>query len=284
MTVSQVTSQTVSRLEPRYGHSEAVWMMRIIMDHLKGYSLTDLIMYGDRSLGEATCTAISNIVDRLLKGEPLQYIIGKARFYGMDFTVTPDVLIPRPETEELIDIIVDREKDTDDLRVADLGTGSGCIAIALARNLPFSKVTAVDISDKALSVASANAAALKANVQFLHDDILSMTLPRDSFDIIVSNPPYIMEREKSTMETNVLDHEPATALFVPDSDPLRFYLAIARIASSALTDGGRLYFELNPLTADDLAARLTGSGWQDVTLLPDSRKKTRFLTATLHRQ
>lgn len=279
MKVKELTRNIIDRLTPTYGEGEARWMMRIIMEHIKGYSPVDIELNGDRDLGEGTVSMVNGIVCRLLKGEPLQYITGRARFSGMELTVTPAVLIPRPETEQLVDIIVDRERDKTDLRVADLGTGSGCIAVALARNLPFSKVMAVDISDEALKVAQLNATNLKAKINFLKGDILSMTLPAECLDIIVSNPPYIVEREKAEMSVNVLDYEPARALFVPNDDPLLFYHAIERIALTALTPGGRLYLELNPLYANQFADELKTIGWQNVDVVLDERGRRRFITA-----
>lgn len=275
-----MATEARARLASRFGSREAAWMVRMIFEDVKGYSQVDMALNGDRDLGEATCKRVNEIVDRLLANEPLQYILGHARFYGMDFKVSPAVLIPRPETEELVDIIVKDADGREDLRVLDLGTGSGCIAIALARNLPFAAVTGIDISADALDVARANAATLKARVDFNRVDILDLHLEPASLDIIVSNPPYITRSERSAMESNVLDHEPATALFVPDDDPLKFYTPIYKAAMNALTPGGRLYFELNPLTADALADRMRADGWENVTIIPDSRKQKRFLSAT----
>lgn len=256
-------------------------MMRIIMEDVKGYSSVDLALYGNRELGDATFNVVRSIVSRLLDDEPLQYILGKARFYGMEFKVSPAVLIPRPETEQLIDIIVDRERDKSDLRVLDVGTGSGCIAIALARNLLFPRVTAVDISGAAVDIAMQNAKALKAKVNFVKDDIFNMSMPADSLDIIVSNPPYITEKERGSMEANVTRYEPASALYVPDDDPLRFYHAILKLAVTALVTGGRVYFEMNPDYAPELKRQMLQGGWIDIDILPDERGRNRFLTGTL---
>ncbi|MDE6176427.1 MAG: HemK family protein methyltransferase, partial [Paramuribaculum sp.] len=170
-----------------------------------------------------------------------------------------------------------------DLNLLDIATGSGCIAIALARNLPFSHVEATDISAKALDVARANAARLRCNITFTQQDILTAKPPADpTFDIVVSNPPYVMNSEKAEMESRVIDHEPPGALFVPDDDPLKFYLAVAVYAESALKAGGRLYFELNPLTADELSSVLEKRGcWNDISIRRDSFGKKRMLRATL---
>lgn len=254
-------------------------MTRIIMEELKGFTRADMALKGDFEASDYVARKVDDAVSRLLRDEPLQYIFGHARFYGMTIDVSPAVLIPRPETEGLVDIIVDDNGDREDLRVLDVCTGSGCIAIALARNLPFARVDAVDISDDALEVARQNVSRLHAGVTLSKADALSMPPAPDTYDIIVSNPPYIAEHERSAMARNVLDYEPAIALFVPDDDPLRFYHAIAAYSLVSLKSGGRLYFELNPDYADALAAELSGSGWKNVVVLPDARGKKRFMRA-----
>ena len=209
----------------------------------------------------------------------MEFIFGNADFYGMKLKVTRDTLIPRPETAELVDLIV-KENNRKDLRVIDLGTGSGCIAIALSRNLPFAEVTAVDIS-----VARENAKALHCDINFVNADIISLADNHDTaikgpFDIIVSNPPYIAENEKSEMDKNVTEFEPESALFVPDSDPLKFYKAELKYAETALSDGGRIYFEINPIYAEELKQLTEKSGFSDVELIRDSFGKERFLSAS----
>lgn len=281
MTVKEVADKAYRRLAPRFGEGEARWMVRLMMEEFKNYSPVDMAVRGDFETGENVERRIDETVGRLLNGEPIQYIFGKARFYGMNLKVTPDVLIPRPETEELVDLIVNDRGGERDLRVLDVCTGSGCIAIALARNLPFSEVDAVDISREALAVARENASELKAAVSFKESDALRMGAEGAEYDIIVSNPPYIAEHERAEMDRNVLEHEPALALFVPDADPLRFYIAIARYALVALKEQGGLYFEINPLYASDLAGQMKAMGWSDVSILPDMQKKNRFLIARL---
>lgn len=254
-------------------------LLRIIFEYLKGWTQTDMIMRGSDELSDFIAGKADAIIDRLLAHEPIQYIIGEARWYGMKYIVDRSTLIPRPETEQLVDLVVADAADAPDLRVLDLCTGSGCIAIALARNLRFATVEAVDISTDALDVAHRNASSLRAKVDFRHADVLAMKPDPDSFDIIVSNPPYIAEHERASMSANVIDYEPHIALFVPDSDPLRFYTAIARYAVTALKPGGWLYFEINPLYADDLRKEMEADGWVDVDLRPDFRKVIRFLKA-----
>lgn len=278
-TVREVSRNIVSRLTPRFGSGEANAMNRIIWEDLKGYTPTQLIINGDLHVSEYMLAKIKAVVDKVAGGEPLQYLLGDARFYGMRFKVNPSVLIPRPETAGLVDIIVDNNSRPD-LRVLDIGTGSGCIAIALSRNLPFARVTALDISEKALAVAAENAADLHARIDFVRGDILTMKAPvSPCYDIIVSNPPYVMETERVSMDAYVAGHEPSLALFVPDDDPLRFYHAICRYAMGALVDNGQLYFELNPLTANTLAAYMKADGWISVTLSKDDQKMTRYLSA-----
>ena len=255
-------------------------MTRLIFERLKGFTPADLVLKGAQEAGDFIQSKAEDIVKRLLNYEPIQYIFGIADFYGLEFKVTPDVLIPRPETAELVDIIVKDWKDRTDLHVADLCTGSGCIACALARNLPFSDVTAYDISAPALAVAGENARNLKVKINFINVDVLNLRSSDTPFDIIVSNPPYITEKERDAMEPNVLDYEPALALFVPDSDPLRFYRQIAGFAASSLNSKGMLYFEINPDFAKPICDMLNASGFSDVEVLRDTFAKQRFIKAT----
>ena len=233
-------------------------------------------MTGDRVLLPDTIEMFDRYLARISAGEPPQYVIGSARFMGMDLMVTPDVLIPRPETAELVDIITDAAGSRPDLSVIDIGTGSGCIAIALARALTFPRVEAIDISDAALSVASQNGVKMNVKIDFHKQDILAPAeRAAQPYDVIVSNPPYIAESEKAGMEIRVKDHEPARALFVPDSDPLEFYKAIADFALLNLADNGSVYLEINPLFADDLQRMMTDKGFNcDIRL--DSFGKKRF--------
>lgn len=280
-TLAALCQAAASRLAPTYGESEARWMVRIIMQELKGYSRVELAVKADAEVSDYLIAKVSGIVDRLLTGEPLQYIFGATEFYGLRLAVSPAVLIPRPETAELVDLIVRENARRQDLRVLDVCTGSGCIAVALARNLPFAQVEAIDISGDALDVARSNAASLKVKVSFRQADALRLPSEQEPrFDIVVSNPPYVLDSERVEMSANVLDHEPHIALFVPDSDPLRFYLSIAAYAMTALTAGGRLYFELNTLTSESLVRELRSAGWTDVVILPDTDGKRRFLSAT----
>lgn len=271
----------------RLGHvlpaGEIDAMMRVIMEEVMHYSPVDVVIRADDELPEFFPSRLDNIMSRLERHEPLQYILGSALFHGHRFRVTPATLIPRPETEQLVDLIIDECGQREDLRVMDLGTGSGCIAISLARALKFAQVTGVDISNDALQVARDNATALKVRVHWLEADMLEMpSMPAQSQDIVVSNPPYITLSEQAAMERNVLDYEPRQALFVPDDDPLRFYRAIASIAAAVLTPGGRLYVEINRRFGQETAALFEQQGFADTRVLKDSFGNDRFVTATLH--
>ena len=281
MLVTELSAHLRNRLSSKFPASEAREMVNIIFENLKGWNVTNILVNGDRDVTDFIVGKANDAVDKILSDEPIQYVFGSAHFYGMTFKVNPSTLIPRQETAQLVDIIVKEWSSHDDLSVLDLGTGSGCIAIALARNLPFSKVTGVDISDDALEVARENGRILRTSVNFIHGDILSLAPEKEpKYDIIVSNPPYIADSEASSMEPNVLDHEPHSALFVPDANPLLFYNAIADYALTALKTGGKLYFEINPLFADELQKYMTDNGWKDAELERDMQKQYRFLIAS----
>lgn len=246
MTVAQANTTLLSRLTPTFGSGEAKALVRIIFEDVLLMRPVDVVVNPERALPDFIPAKLDAICSRLLAGEPIQYILGRARFCGLDLRVSPATLIPRPETEQLVDIIADRYASRPDLRILDIGTGSGCIAIALARALRFPQITAIDISEEALKVARQNAADHRVKINFQQADALDLTLP-GSWDIIVSNPPYVMQSEAAEMEPHVLQHEPHSALFVPDSDPMRFYSAILSYARRTVSRA--LYFEINPLCA-----------------------------------
>ena len=274
MTLGQSIADARKRLEPHYSDGEARALVREALYRLKGWTPVDLAVKADEPLSDFIQGKLNETVERLLLDEPIQYIFGRASFYGLDFLVTHDVLIPRPETAELVDLIVGSLGNQTDLRVADLCAGSGCIACALARNLPFSRVTAAKIARE-------NASQLKVNVTVKEADVLHLPAPASPlYDVIVSNPPYIAESEKPSVDANVLLYEPHQALFVPDSDPLLFYSAIGRYALKALEPGRSLYLEINPLHAGALRSMLTAQGWNDIDIRRDSSGKLRFATAT----
>lgn len=278
-TVEQAVRTIRTALRPLYPAGEVEGFIRIIFRHLLHYEPVDILLRKDTVLPGFIPDKIDKVVEELKKSRPVQYIFNEARFHGHDFYVDGSVLIPRPETEELVDIIVD-ENGLSDLSVLDAGTGSGCIAISLALALKFPEVTAVDISEKALEVARRNAAALNArNIDFVCCDMLDMPVEVGKYDIIVSNPPYIAESEKAEMDRNVLDYEPSGALFVPDDDPLRFYKALSRFGADALKPGGRLYFEINSRFPAEIKKMLDADGYVDVELLRDMQGLWRFARA-----
>lgn len=258
---------------------EAEGAARIIFEDVAGYDRKYLFMNGDRTITPFMQQRIEAVAGRIAGGCPVQYAVGRAAFMGMSFEVSPAVLIPRFETEGLVDLIVDDANGRSDLRVLDIGTGSGCIAIALARALPFSRVTGMDFSSGALALAKANGKALAPGVRFELQDIFKAVPAPGSYDIIVSNPPYIAESERATMDVRVADCEPASALFVPDSDPLRFYRAIARYALTALAPGGRLYVEINSRFPEEIRNLLEDEGYTGIDILRDYRGNYRYARA-----
>lgn len=262
-------------LEPLYGNGEARAVTNYVLDVCFGLSKADILCGAVDEMTAEKTAELNKIFGRLTEGEPVQYVLGRAEFCGRWFSVRPSVLIPRPETEELCAWITADSKASASPKVLDIGTGSGCIAITLQLDMPESKVTAWDISADALDVARENAKQLGANVNFVKQDALNAK-PEGEWDVIVSNPPYICEKEKKDMAVNVLEHEPHTALFVPDTDPLLFYRAITRLAVQTLSKGGRLYFEINPIYADDTCHMMRAEGMTAVELRSDMYGKQRM--------
>lgn len=278
ITIGALNRQIIKELTSIYGTGEAKAMSRLIFQHLKNWNQTQLIINSDMPASDYLVSSVNSIIQRLNTHEPIQYILGKAYFYGITLSVDRSTLIPRPETQELVDLIVDEAQDTPDLNALDIATGSGAIAIALSRALPFSKVEAIDISKDALNIAEKNAQDLHADIKFEHADVFKYNPQPDSFDIIVSNPPYIDESEKGEMDANVLEYEPHTALFVPDDNPLIFYKRIADISFTALHEGGRLYFEINPRHSLELSTMLLKIGFEDVKVIKDIHQRNRFIS------
>ncbi|MEF2622123.1 MAG: peptide chain release factor N(5)-glutamine methyltransferase [Xylanibacter rarus] len=262
-------------LEPLYGNGEARAVTDYVLDVCFGLSKADILCGAVEEMTAEKTAELNKIFGHLTEGEPVQYVLGRAEFCGRWFSVRPGVLIPRPETEELCAWITADSKASASPKVLDIGTGSGCIAITLQLDMPESKVTAWDISADALDVARENAQQLGANVNFVRQDALNAK-PEGEWDVIVSNPPYICEKEKKDMAVNVLEHEPHTALFVPDADPLLFYRAITRLAVQTLNKGGRLYFEINPIYADDTCHMMRAEGMTAVELRSDMYGKQRM--------
>lgn len=282
-------SELWRRLVPQYDEREAKAVARTLLEDVFKLSLTDLYTDGLERLTDAEISLLNNLFNRLEQGEPVQYVTGKASFCGREFKVNPAVLIPRPETELLCQTVISAFnapycalQPPEPLRVLDVGTGSGCIAVTLALDLWNSAITAWDISSDALLTARENAHRLQARVNFELHDVLQLdkaAFEADPFDVIVSNPPYICERERSDMAPHVLLHEPPSALFVPDDDPLIFYHAIARYALRRLKPSGLLAFEINPLYAEALRKMLEKMGFKAVDVKKDPYGRERVITA-----
>ena len=269
-------------LASRYPEREAKAVIRYLLEVGYGLSMADIISGAAESIPS---DEMGKKLRRLLNGEPVQYVIGKAEFGGRIFRVTPDVLIPRPETYELCQWLEEEErgkrKEERDFSILDIGTGSGCIAITLALDMPQAKVEAWDISVDALTVARKNAQELQANVKFEQVDVLS-SLPAQGglgWVSIISNPPYICQKEAVEMEQHVLDHEPHQALFVPDEDPLLFYRAIAKYGQKALQKNGQLYFEINPAYYQELTKMLDEMGYSEIETRKDLFGRNRMIKA-----
>lgn len=277
--MKQAVEKIRTVLSPLYSTTEIECYKRIIFEHIKGWSAVDIIMHKDTILSDSERNAVEEIVRELSTLKPIQYILGYTEFYGHRFEVNEHTLIPRPETAELVDMIV-REVGVSGVKILDVGTGSGCIAVSLNLLIEGSKVDAVDISDGALDMAMRNATANHAEVCFSIADALHMDAPLlPLYDIIVSNPPYICDAERSDMDTTVTDFEPATALFVPDSDPLLFYREIAKYGMHALKYNGRLYFEINNRYAERMNIMLQDLGYADVRIVNDIHGLPRFACA-----
>lgn len=298
-------NQLWKRLTAIYNEREAQAIVRTVLDALFGMSLTDICLGKVTQLSADDTTRLEKIMQRLEKSEPVQYVLGAEWFAGRLFDVAPGVLIPRPETEDLVKWACDEAKEKEDNSkeergkeekedskkeevphpsILDIGTGSGCIAITVALALPQARVTAWDISTDALAIAAGNAHRLGASVRFEHQDALSAPDDEERWDVIVSNPPYICDRERADMSDNVLSYEPELALFVPDSDPLLFYRAIARYASKALKPGGRLLFETNTAYAHEVAQTMANEGFTAIEVRNDCFGKPRMVKGTFIRE
>jgi release factor glutamine methyltransferase len=269
-------------LKDLYPAGEIKSFTRLIMDYVCGLQPHQLLMCKSKELSDTEKKEIERIVERLRKGEPVQYILGETTFCGLRFRVNPSVLIPRPETEELVALIL-KECTGKRLRVLDIGTGSGCIAVALSKHLPDAEVVAVDISGEALQTAGANNRANHTAVSFIQSDILSTERAKEeirgTFDLIVSNPPYVMQWEKIGMRKNVLRYEPEQALFVSNDDPLLFYREIARFGRDKLNGGGLLYLEINAQCGHETVCLLQQEGYKNVELRQDIFGKDRIIKA-----
>lgn len=283
--MTETISYIKESLKDLYPASEVSSLVRLIMERVCHILPHHFIISKDRVLPENEKEQIREIVRRLKQMEPVQYALGKADFYSLLFEVNPSVLIPRPETEELVDLVLHDYKDKVRMvNLLDIGTGSGCIAITLRKHLRKSDVTAIDISADALATARRNARLHNTVITFIQADILqdaeklAAWIP-GTLSVIVSNPPYVTEKEKSEMEKNVLDFEPHTALFVPDDDPLLFYRHIARFGKNKLRKNGHLYFEINAAYGPEIVKMLEQEYYKDIELIQDLSGKDRFIKA-----
>ncbi|HWS01673.1 MAG TPA: peptide chain release factor N(5)-glutamine methyltransferase [Prolixibacteraceae bacterium] len=268
------------KLAQLYSPHETESLTRLIMEHVTGYNRLQMHMNQSQELPDSKIMQITEILNRLLAHEPIQYILGETEFYGLKIAVSPGVLIPRSETEELVDWIITEEKEHCK-RLLDIGTGSGCIPIALDRNMDLEKAEGWDISEDALQMARINAEKNKSRVQFLLQNIFETAgIPESAkWDVIVSNPPYVLREESALMRKNVVDYEPHLALFVPDTDPLLFYRAIAGFASVHLEKHGRLYFEINENQGKQTVHLLEEYGFKDIVIKKDLQGKERMIRA-----
>ena len=272
----------LKELKQHYGTAEGYALYRLVMEECFGLTHTDILLGKDNQISEENQARLLEITGRLLKNEPVQYVLGYADFCGHRFAVRPGVLIPRPETELLVQKALELGYGMDGVtepEALDIGTGSGCIAVSMA--LAGCRVTAMDISEEALGIAMQNAATLNAEVAFVHENILQPSRTAQQWHVIVSNPPYICLHEAEAMERNVLDYEPHNALFVPDTDPLIFYRAIASYAMSHLSAGGWLCLEINQAYPDEMERLLSSFGFKDVTIQKDQYGKDRIAYAHL---
>jgi release factor glutamine methyltransferase len=269
------------KLSSRYGPSESESISFLIFEHVLGYSRLQVHLKKDETIPDAKITEIEEILNRLVNGEPIQYILEKADFYGLTFFVNSHVLIPRQETEELVDWIIKDDKPPAP-EILDIGTGSGCISVSLAKNIPDAKVSAYDISAEAISIANQNAKNNAVGICTRQVDILQWeAVPVDkTFDIIVSNPPYVKEEEKSLILDHVVSQEPHLALFVSNDGPLIFYRRIAEFAQQRLSPEGKLYFEINEALGSETVSLMKEKGFPKVTLRKDINGKDRMVCAT----
>ncbi|MBQ1780359.1 MAG: peptide chain release factor N(5)-glutamine methyltransferase, partial [Bacteroidales bacterium] len=279
MTIKQLTNDITQSLQPLYDPREAAAVASWYVCARMRMERYELALRGNEPVDETLMPAIRRDMERLAEGCPLQYVLGETEFYGLSFKVSPAVLIPRPETEELVQRVV-QQYEGQKVRIWDVGTGSGCIAISLAKMLPDVEVFATDISEDALAVARENAECNGVGVTFArHDmaDVEHLPFGETRFDVIVSNPPYIPASDRATLHKNVTDYEPETALFVPDDDKLWCYRALARLAQRTLAPGGRLYVETYHDFHEELAEMLCQHGFSDVHSERDLNGRLRFV-------
>ena len=283
MTLQEIKKNFQEELKGIFSSEEIDMFFFMIVQKEFGFSKSKTLasLKEEVSMGESIM--IHGCLNRLKKSEPIQYILEETEFYGLPFKVSPYVLIPRPETEELVDWVVQEYKNhkSESLELLDIGTGSGCIAVSLAKKLHWANISALDVSKKALGVAEENAQHNQVEIDFFERDILQADSLPKSYDVIISNPPYVRESEKKAMQKNVLNYEPHTALYVDDEDPLRYYQKMAHLAKKQLTSGGALYFEINEYLSEELIELLQNEGFKRCILKQDLFGKDRMLKCSL---
>ncbi|MDA9215410.1 peptide chain release factor N(5)-glutamine methyltransferase [Flavobacteriaceae bacterium] len=278
MKLSQLKINFTTVLQGVYDKEEVHCFFYILCDFFLQYSRFEVSMALDTIVSAKNITVFEKALLRLKKQEPIQYILGTTEFYGLTFKVNKHTLIPRPETEELVDWVLSNLHDQDSmLDILDIGTGSGCIAISLAKNIPTAIVSGLDVSEKALEIAKENAVKNQVLVSFCQKDILRTTSLEKKYDVIVSNPPYVRQLEKKAMNANVLDYEPGVALFVPNEDPLLFYRKIAQLAMVSLQTRGWLYFEINEYLSKEMDVLLKDIGFANIEIKKDFREVPRMI-------
>ncbi len=282
-TVQETIQQLKSALSTIYGEDEAGAMANQVAEHVLKKNRLELSLSRHEDVSAEAAESIAAVQERLLQHEPLQYVLGVAHFYDLELQVDERVLIPRPETEELVDMVVKEHRNKTDLHILDICSGSGCIPIALAANLNAAKVYGLEVSGGALEVARANAAKYKLPIKWLQQDVFEevKSIAPHSLDIITSNPPYVLEEEQALMRPNVLEYEPHLALFVPDTDPLKFYKRITELAHILLRKGGKLYFEINERYGAEVRELLLHAGFSEASIIEDLFGKERIVRAVL---
>jgi release factor glutamine methyltransferase len=284
MKIKEYRTQFIDTLTPIYDAGEAESFFYLILEEKKQLKRIDLALHPDLVFSEEEIVVWNSILEQLQQEIPIQYLLGKTSFYGLEFEVNENVLIPRQETEELVDWIVkDGAVPHNDkgLKILDIGTGSGCIAISLAKNIPNAQVFAIDVSEKALATAQKNAKINTVNVTFINQNILETEDLQQQFDIIVSNPPYVRNLEKEEIKKNVLDNEPHLALFVEDNDALIFYKKIAELAQKNLVPNGQLYFEINQYLGKEMVELLEKMNFAAIELRKDIYGNDRMMKSTI---
>lgn len=284
MTLKQYKETFITALAPLYDAAEAERFFYIALEEMKGWRRMDYLMRPDTEVVEAELEQWQSVRHQLEQFRPIQYIFSKAYFYGLEFKVNENTLIPRPETEELVEWIIHENSRRGAFSILDIGTGSGCIPISLAKNLPVADVSAIDISEGALTIAKENAYANNASVNFFQTDILKAEALPAQYDVIVSNPPYVRNLEKVEIKPNVLDYEPHLALFVEDTDSLIFYRKIALLAKQYLKPGGKLYYEINQYLGPETVALLEEIGFKNIVLRKDFVGNDRMISCSVEFQ